>query len=216
MHTVFITGGLASGKKTVCNLLQERGATVIDLDVIAKEEQEKEAVLAALQAEFGVDIVDADGALNRRILAERAFATPEKADRLNAICWPPVNERLASLLFTDRQDGQGTSTYHDKDERSRLVVVEIPLLAEGSRKDPRMLDRADEVITVEAHEEIRLNRAVERGMDRADAIRRLSLQASDEQRRCIATYIIDNNGNLESLEKQVDDWYTLRTNEQLF
>ncbi|MDR2714923.1 MAG: dephospho-CoA kinase [Coriobacteriales bacterium] len=203
MYTVFVTGGLASGKNTVCAMLKERGAAVLDLDAIAKEEQENPIILEALQEAFGDDIVDEQGSVDRKTLARYAFANAESVAELNAICHPPVRERLADILV-----GGGCTPRLS----SELIVVQIPLLAEA----PEFLDLTDEVIAVEADEELRLARAVERGMDKQDALNRLALQATDEQRREIATVIFDNNGTLGALEEQVNGWYTKRTSERLF
>jgi len=211
MYVVFVTGGLASGKKTVCELLKQRGATVLDLDEIAKKEQESPLILEALVEEFGEDILADDFLLDRKLLAERAFESAEKANKLNEICWPPVYMRLVDLLVGGScQPMSG----------GELLVVEIPLLVEASSSDvlhtPDFINLADEVISIEASADIRLDRAKKRGMDPKDAINRLNLQATDEERRVLASFVIDNNGSFEDLEKQVDYWYHLRSSEQLF
>ena len=218
MYVVFVTGALASGKQTVCNLLCQRGAEVIDLDAIAKEEQEHPSVLDALKKEFGADILTADG-LDRSLLAKRAFASVEASDRLNAICWPPAYRRLSGLLHKRRAEstkGSEAAAAESGFIKSGLIVVEIPLLAEAASKLPELLNLADEIIVVEADEKRRLARAVKRGMDPTDASRRLALQESDEKRRVFATVVFDNNGTLESLEKQVESWYISKQHEHLF
>jgi dephospho-CoA kinase len=203
MYVVLLTGGLASGKDAVSRCLAAFGATLLDLDVIAKEAQTEEPVLSQLAEAFGGDIVFADGSLDRALLARRAFADRQSADRLNAICWPPVKERVADYLLDNSCQPM---------EQGGLIVVQIPLLAEA----PDFLDLADEVISVAADEEIRLGRTVARGMDSVDARNRLALQASDEERAAISDTVLINNGSLEELERQVREWYADRIEGRLF
>ena len=193
MYVVFVTGGLASGKKTVCDLLGEAGATVLDLDAIAKEEQEDPLILAQLREIFGDDLITAEGALNRSLLAKRAFATPEDAARLNAICWPPTMERLSDLLVGGSCQMLGSS---------EMVVVEIPLLAESGG----FRDLADEVICVLANQDLRRVRARDRGMADEDITNRMRLQASDAERIALSDVVFENNDSLDALKQQVNGW----------
>ncbi|MCL2151290.1 MAG: dephospho-CoA kinase [Coriobacteriia bacterium] len=197
MYTVFLTGGLASGKSTVAERLAAKGATILDLDQIAKEEQESESVMAELRAEFGNDIVDSQGQLDRRLLAERAFASPEKTARLNEICWPPTIQRLSEYLV-------GGSC--QPIEHGAMVVVQIPLLVEAQE----LIPLADEVVTVSVPPEMRLDRAINRGMDKTDAAQRLARQVTDEQREAIADTVFYNSGSLAELYQDIDEWYEQR------
>ena len=194
MYVVLLTGGLASGKDTVSAILAQLGATVLDLDLIAKEEQEHEPLRSELIVEFGKDIIAPDGSLNRRLLAERAFADKQAADRLNAICWPPVKQRVAGYILYNSCQPM---------DKSELLVVQVPLLAEA----PDFLDLKDEVIAVVADEELRYKRAVARGMNPQDARNRIALQATDQQRIAISDTVFYNNGSLSDLRRQVDSWY---------
>jgi dephospho-CoA kinase len=90
--------------------------------------------------------------------------------------------------------------------------VQIPLLAEA----PGFIDLADEVIAVVADEDLRLKRAVARGMHLDDARRRLNLQASDEARMAISDEVFNNNGTIEQLEQQVQAWYKDRIESRMF
>jgi dephospho-CoA kinase len=202
-YVVLLTGGLASGKDTVSSYLSALGATLLDLDTIAKEAQTEEPVLTQLMDAFGGDIVGVDGLLDRALLAQRAFADRQSADMLNAICWPPVKERVANYLLTNSCQPM---------RQGKLLVVQVPLLVEA----PDFLDLADEVISVAVDENIRLRRAVARGMDITDARNRLALQASDEERAAISNTIFTNNGTLNELETQVRQWYADRIENRLF
>jgi dephospho-CoA kinase len=203
MYVVLLTGGLASGKGAVSSYLSALGATVLDLDVLAKEAQTTEPVLEQLVEVFGTDLIGTDGSLDRGLLAQRAFVDQQSADRLNAICWPPVKERVAGYILSNTCQPM---------EQGSLLVVQIPLLAEA----PDFLDLADEVISVAADEDIRLERAVARGMNPTDARNRLALQASDEARAAISDTVLSNNGSLEELYAQVRAWYEDRIESRLF
>ena len=203
MYVVLVTGGIGSGKQTACEYLGSKGATVLDLDGIAKEEQENPLIIEQLQETFGNDIVDTDGLINRPLLADRAFFSRETANKLNEICWPPVIERVAAYILD--------SSCQLK-TRSDLLVIEVPMLAEA----PALLDLKNEVICVIAPEELRLKRAVARGMRPDDVRNRMALQASDEQRIAISDTVIDNSGSLEALYEQLDDCYNQRTADRLF
>jgi dephospho-CoA kinase len=203
MYVVLLTGGLAAGKDTVSSYLAGLGATILDLDLIAKEAQTEEPVLEQIKAEFGRDIVDAEGMLDRPLLAQRAFADREHADRLNAICWPPVMERVANYILGNTCQPM---------EHGALLVVQVPLLVEALG----LLDLADEIIAVIADENIRFKRALARGMDSEDVRNRLALQADDKQRAAISDTVFINNGSLKELEDQIRAWYDDRIAGRLF
>ncbi|MDR1422743.1 MAG: dephospho-CoA kinase [Coriobacteriales bacterium] len=201
MYLVLLTGGLASGKGTVRAQLERLGALSLDLDALARHEQEAPAILQALRDSFGADILDGDGKLKRGLLAKRAFADRESTEKLNAICWPPVVERLEQIL------GE-IAVSND----NRLVVIEVPLLVESGA----LLDRTQEVLTIAAPEELRLKRAIDRGMNPDDARRRLAQQATDDARAAISDTIFFNDGSLADLESQVSTWYEQRRGEGAF
>ena len=193
MYVVLLTGGLASGKDTVSTMLAGLGAMVLDLDSIAKEEQEKPFVLTQLQSEFGQDIVDESGLLVRKLLAMRAFSNAETATKLNEICWPPVKEYLRRYL-------------DNNSEVKGLLIVQVPLLVEA----PDFLEFKDEVIAVLADEELRLKRALARGMSTEDARNRIALQAEDNERIALSDTVFINNSTHEALREQVIFWHNTR------
>jgi dephospho-CoA kinase len=203
MYTVLVTGGIGAGKGIVCEWLAKHGASILDLDSIAKEEQEAATVQEQLAAEFGDDVIDGEGRVNRKLLASRAFATPQTAARLGEICWPPVVARVADYLVG--------GTCQPLDEGA-FIVVEVPMLVEL----PALRELADEVICVNAPEELRLQRAVARGMAEADVRARMAVQATDAAREAISDTVLDNSGSLEALYEQLQDWYNQRTMGRLF
>ncbi|WP_237221443.1 dephospho-CoA kinase [Rothia nasimurium] len=185
-----LTGGIGSGKSTVARMLVERGARLVDADAIARQLMEpgQPALSAAVQA-FGQEILNPDGSLNRPALAALVFADESKRQVLNGIVHPLVRAESARQVEVARAElGEDA-----------VVVEDIPLLAETGQAD-----RFDGVVVVEVDRQERLRRLVDlRGMDRQDALARMDSQASDEERRAIATWVIDNSGSLEETRGQV-------------
>ncbi|MDZ4166155.1 MAG: dephospho-CoA kinase [Coriobacteriia bacterium] len=185
MYILAVTGGLGAGKSTAAEVFAERGAIVIDLDDVAKTLlDESSAVRDRVLAAFGEQILGPDGRLDRSALASLAFASAESAARLDAIVHPAVLAAVAGALDTLALQG----------DQPPIVVLVIPLLAES----PLFLEPVDAVLAISATEEDRLDRAVARGMARDDAERRIACQAGDGERRDIADYVIENDGDLET------------------
>ena len=183
---VGLTGGIGSGKSTVAELLARRGAIVVDADAIAREVVEPGMpALAKLVERFGPQILRADGSLDRGALAARAFVTDETRKDLEAITHPAIGEAFLARVAAAPKDA--------------IVVHDVPLLVESTRG----FDYGA-VIVVEAPLEVRLTRLEARGVPRDDALRRISLQASDEERRAVATWVIDNSGDRAALDTQID------------
>ena len=183
-----LTGGIGSGKSTVTAMLAERGAVGVDADRLAREAVAPGTPgLRAVVDRFGPAVVAGDGSLDRQALAGVVFDDAAALADLNAIVHPPVRaaiaDRLAELATTDA-----------------LVVLEIPLLVESGRSYGESA-----IIVVDCPEEVALRRLVEdRGMDEADARRRMAAQAPREQRLAVADVVVDNGGTLEDLRAQVD------------
>jgi dephospho-CoA kinase len=186
---VALTGGIGSGKSTVAALLAARGAVVVDLDAIARAVVEPGTpALDAIAARFGPGILTTDGRLDRSALAAVAFADEESREALNSITWPAIGEE------TERQVRAGSA--------DDIVVCDTPLFVESSGLGSRSY-RA--VVVVEAPREVRLQRLEQRGLTRADAEARMAAQATDEERRAVATHVVDNRGDLSALEARVDE-----------
>lgn len=190
-----LTGGIGSGKSTVSGMLARRGAVIIDADAIVRELQAPgQPLLAELAAEFGSSILNADGSLDRAGLAAAAFGDKEKVAALNRIVHPAVgremNRRLEEQRATDN-----------------VVVLDIPLLAENPRKG------LCGVIVVDVPVDTAVERLMtHRGFSEDDARARVASQASRETRLAIADRVLDNSGDMESLEQQVDDvWQWAQT-----
>lgn len=183
---VGLTGGVASGKSTVSAMFAELGAVVIDADLLAREVVARGTPgLAAVVAEFGPEVLTSDGELDRPAVGTIVFADEGRRRALEAIIHPLVRQRGVELEAAASADD--------------VVVHDIPLLAETGQAD-----RFDAVVVVDAPTELQLSRMVElRGMTRAEAEARIAAQATREQRRAIATYLIENTGTLEDLRDRV-------------
>lgn len=195
---VGLTGGIGSGKSTVAGLLRAKGATVVDADEVARAVVEPgEPALAALVERFGDGILGTDGHLDRAALAAIAFADDDGRKALGDITWPAIGEEFERRIREAPDDA--------------VVVCDVPLLVESKAAAARPYVA---VVVVEAPLDLRLDRLEIRGVPRDDALRRMAAQATDEERRAVATHVIDNGGDVESLSRQVDEvWDDLLTRE---
>lgn len=193
MFLVGLTGGIGSGKSTVAARFVELGCPVVDADRVAREVVEPgEPALADLVARFGPGIVRDDGSLDRPGLAAIVFADPQARADLDRITHPRIAARIA-----ERIAALGAAPGARPDQ---VVLVDQPLLVETGQAR-----RFDAVVVVQAPVEVRLRRlADERGMPADDVRARIAVQATDEQRRAAATHVVDNSGDLTSLNTQVD------------
>ncbi len=180
-----LTGGIASGKSAVAEIFAQLGAPVLDTDQIARDVVEPGTpTLAKLVAEFGSDILDASGRLDRARMRARVFADPEQRKRLEAITHPAIREELAARA----QRAQGPYQIHV-----------IPLLVESGRAD--LYDR---VLLVDTSEEAQLKRLLARdGSSEEQARQILAAQASREDRLDAADDVIVNTGTLQDLHQFV-------------
>lgn len=183
-----LTGGIGAGKSEVSRRLVARGAVLIDGDAIAREVVRPGTEgLAAIVAEFGEEVLLPDGTLDRPKLGRIVFQDPDKLGKLNAITHPLIGRRSQELF--DRAPGDG------------IVVYDMPLLTENN-----LGSLHDAVIVIDVPVEMQLQRLVElRGMTEEDARSRIAAQATREQRRAIADFIVDNTGSLEDLDARVDE-----------
>ena len=179
---------MASGKSTVSGILRELGAVVIDADALAREAVApgSDGLREVVEA-FGPGVLTEDGQLDRPAVGALVFADEGARRRLEAIIHPRVR-RLGARREAEAADAP-------------LVVHDIPLLAETGQAGS-----FDAVIVVDVPVETQVARMVElRGMSEGDARARVAAQASREERRAIATYVIDNTGTLEDLRADVTE-----------
>jgi dephospho-CoA kinase len=186
---VALTGGIGAGKSTVAAMLAARGALVIDADAAARAVVEPgQPAYDEIVVRFGTDVLLPDGRLDRAELGRRVFDDEQARKDLERITHPAIGVEFARRLSEAPADA--------------VVVLDIPLFAEV----PTARERGHEsVIVVEAPREVRLRRLEARGVPRKDAEARMAAQASDDERRRHATWVLDNGGDEASLERQVDD-----------
>lgn len=184
---VGLTGGIGSGKSTVAAMLADKGATIVDADALARRVVEPGSpVLARLAEEFGSDIVQGDGTLDRGLLAERAFASERGTRHLNEITHPAIRELAEVELET-------------AEAAAPIVVYEMPLLVETGQ-----VSLVDIVVVVDVPEHVQVERAVARGLSEHDVHARMAHQASRERRLDAADHVIDNAGTVTQTQGQVD------------
>ena len=186
---VALTGNIASGKSAVAELLRAKGATIIDADVLARRAMEPGSPgFDAVVDRFGESVLTPDGALDRARLRHRVFNNAAERDALNSIVHPIV----AELRDLDLQDA--------RDRGDAVVISDLPLLFEVG------LHHAFEaVILVDASESTRLERHVRnRGLTEDEARAMIAAQMPSDQKRPLATWVIDNDGSRDQLAGQVD------------
>ncbi len=180
-----LTGGIASGKSTVSQILINKGYKVVDADKIAKEVSERIEILEKIKIEFGKEFV-LEGKLNRKLLREVVFRDKEKVDKLNKIMHPPIIEEIKNQLI--------------KNSEEEIVVADIPLLFES---DLEYL--VDKILLVTCKRKTQIERVMKRDkVDRESAMNIIDKQLSLEEKREKSDFVIENDMDMGSLEVEVD------------
>jgi dephospho-CoA kinase len=187
MLLVGLTGGIGSGKSTVAQMLEERGAVVLDADLFARQVVRRgTSAHDRVVARFGLEMVKPDGELDRPRLASTVFADLDALRELEDIVHPEVRRLI----------DEGIDTHASTDA---VVVLVNPLLIEmGAHRD------CDIVVVVSASQDTQVTRTVARGMDESDVRARMAAQMSLDERVAYADVVLDNEGSLEELAAQVD------------
>ena len=200
MFVIGLTGGIGTGKSEVSRLLGELGAEVIEADKVAHEAYEpgtpgwREVVEA-----FGEGVLDADGRIDRKRLGGIVFDDDQTRERLNAIVHPIVRRLLEERIATLEREGTG------------VAVIEVPLLVEAIKQQSRWTRLLDEIWVVTAPEEEAVARVRARsGLDETAIRARIGSQATEEERIEFADAVIDNNGSLEGLRREVTNLWRER------
>ena len=194
-----LSGGIATGKSTVADFLRTLGASIIDADEIVRELQTPGApLLDEISKNFGSEMIDSAGALDRTALGALVFRDPKARARLDEIVHPKVGvvmaERAAELLAAN----------------AALIVLDIPLLFEGRKLHSEGASTLsfDATVLVYAPERVQLERLLKRdSCDREEALRRIHAQLPIEEKKSMADVVIDNSGSIEDTERQTDDLF---------
>lgn len=185
-----LTGGIASGKSTVANMLIDKGITVIDADIIAKQAAEKGMpAYRQIIDEFGEDILLENGDIDRRKLGALVFTNEQKRLALNSIVHPAVREEMLK-----RRDESIAN-------QETFVVLDIPLLFES-----KLESLVDKIIVVSVTKELQLERLTKRNqLTEEEALSRIRSQIPLEEKVSRADNVIDNSGTLEETKQQLEE-----------
>ncbi|NPB04962.1 MAG: dephospho-CoA kinase [Aquificae bacterium] len=179
---VALTGNIGSGKSTVARLLEKYGVSVLDADRVVHRLLERDEVKEALVRKLGREVLNPDGSVNRRAVAERVFGNPELLRWLESLLHPKVYEEF------DRFCG----------ERGGVCALEAALVFEKGNQN-----RFHYTVLVYAPKEVAKKRALQRGLSEEEFERRWSRQMDPEKKKKLADFVVDNSGPLEETERQV-------------
>ena len=192
MKLIGLTGAIGSGKSSVSQRLAQKGALIIDGDAIAKQLQHKGSPLLEKMVQTFGDVLLPSGELDRQKVAQIVFNDAEKLKQLNGIMHPAINDEIMRQI-------------NEQSDTQQIVVLDMPLLVENPRTGFSAL------VIVDVDPEIAISRLVNhRKMNEDDARKRMNSQATREQRLLVADRVIDNNGEIDELQLQVDelwDWF---------
>lgn len=188
MRVFGITGGIATGKSTVSNMIKEFGFTVIDADVVAREVMEpgREAYMKVVE-HFGKEILLDNEQIDRQKLGAIVFHNEEKRQLLNSLVHPAVRKEMLKQKEEAERRGE------------KAVFLDIPLLYEG-----RLTYLVEKVIVVYTDVNIQLKRLMSRNqLSKDEALARIHSQMSIEEKRKLADEVIDNRGSLDQTRQQL-------------
>lgn len=186
MRVIALTGGIGCGKSLAAQYFAELGAIVVDADQLARAALERGSTgFDEAIAVFG-DAILKNGEIDRRVLGEIIFKDKKAKAQLEAIVHPWVRKEFEAAVRSLKEN--------------QVLVYEIPLLVETGAQD-----RFDLVITVESELATRIDRLRSRGLHISEIESRIAAQATPEQRREVADFLIENNGTEDELLRQVEN-----------
>lgn len=193
MLLVGLTGNIASGKSTAAHLFSERGATIIDADVLARRAVETGTPAHRKIVErWGTAVLQTDGSLDRGALRRRVFSDPDALDELNNIVHPEVARLRDRLVNEARERGD------------RIVICDIPLLFERN-----LMTEFDRIVLIDAPRPRRLERLIkDRNLKEAEAVDMIAAQMPAELKRAGSDFCVDNDSTITTLEAKVAEIWT--------
>lgn len=197
MKRYILIGGIGSGKSTVSALFAQKGACCIDMDRIGHRVLHLPQIKDDIRTVFGSGVFSSDGEIDRSALAAAAFCSPADTEQLNHITHPSILGLTEAAL--DECEASGYPA----------AIIELSVYSGPEDHFAPLIRRADGIIAVIAPEQVRIERAVLSGFDEDDVRNRIARQATDEQRREWADFVIENGGTLEQLEQQVEEVYNI-------
>jgi len=193
--SIGLTGGIGSGKTTVANMFAERGAALIDTDLIAHQlTAPGGGAISEIHAQFGAAFLTAEGALDRARMRQYVFSDPQAKSRLEAILHPLIR------IETERAADAAHAA------QAAYLIFVVPLLVESSGWKARV----SRVLVVDCSEETQVRRVISRsGLPEPQVRAIMAAQATREQRLAAADDVIDNDRDTAALEPQVDRLHAL-------
>ena len=190
--SIGLTGGIGSGKTTVANMFAERGASIVDTDIIAHSLTAPGGpAMPAIVAEFGPEFADATGALDRARMRQLVFADAGAKARLEAILHPRIRDGALAA------GAAATGSY---------VIYAVPLLVESGT----WRSRVQRVLVIDCREEVQISRVMARNnLPESQVLAIMAAQASRAQRLAAADDVIDNNDGIAALTPQIDRLHAL-------
>ena len=200
MKIVGLTGGISSGKSTVSSYLKQLKIPVIDADEVARKVVEPNTQGAKeIKKAFGSDVFEEDGSLNRQKLGALIFSNAENRQKLDDLLQP-----LIKIMILDEIE-----EYSQKGET--MIVLDLPLLFEKHYEK-----LCEEIIVVYVPRELQLERLMKRNQyTKQEALSRIDSQLSIEEKRKRATVLLDNQGTVQQLYQQVEQWLVETKNDIL-
>ena len=200
MKIVGLTGGISSGKSTVSSYLKQLKIPVIDADEVARKVVEPNIQGAReIRKTFGSDVFEEDGSLNRQKLGALIFSNAENRQKLDDLLQPLIKIMILDEIEEYRQKGE------------TMIVLDLPLLFEKHYEK-----LCEEIIVVYVPRELQLERLMKRNQyTKQEALSRIDSQLSIEEKRKRATVLLDNQGTVQQLYQQVEQWLVETKNDIL-
>ena len=200
MKIVGLTGGISSGKSTVSSYLKQLKIPVIDADEVARKVVEPNSQGAReIRKAFGSDVFEEDGSLNRQKLGTLIFSNAENRQKLDDLLQPLIKITILNEIEEYRQKGEN------------MIVLDLPLLFEKQYEE-----LCEEIIVVYIPKELQLERLMRRNQyTKQEALSRIDSQLSIEEKRKRATVLLDNQGTIQQLYHQVEQWLVETKNDIL-
>ena len=200
MKIVGLTGGISSGKSTVSSYFKQLEIPVIDADEVARKVVEPNSQGAIeIKKAFGSDVFEEDGSLNRQKLGALIFSNAENRQKLDDLLQPLIKIMILDEIEEYRQKGEN------------MIVLDLPLLFEKHYEK-----LCEEIIVVYIPKELQLERLMRRNQyTKQEALSRIDSQLSIEEKRKRATVLLDNQGTIQQLYQQVEQWLVETKNDIL-
>jgi dephospho-CoA kinase len=188
MLVVGLTGNIGCGKSSLSELLMSKNIDVIDADIISREIMYDKELLETIFYEFGTEIKNNDGTLNRKKLGNIVFNDDDMLMKLNSITHPAIKRKINDRIIDISNQGKN------------IVVIDAALLIEG-----KFLDLVDKLVVITCNEEVQLNRVVNRdNITKEEALKRINSQMKQDEKIKYADYIIDNSKDMNNLKDEFD------------